>query len=166
WIRANAANLSIDSNKIIGKGISAGGHLISSISVLQDEDDSDLPNALILFSPAIDTKDGYFVDLLHEGVDPISVSALDNLKSGLKMPRTLILQGETDSLTPTIHAQAFKEKMHTLGYDCQLKIYEDCGHLFTPSHLDDKGWPQSDPEKLRLSYIEQAKFYRELGYVR
>ncbi len=80
------------------------------------------------------------------------------------MPTTLILQGRTDNLTPTKFAEEFKSKMDSLTYNCDLIIYENCGHLFTPSHLDDTGWPQSDPEISKKAYLKQSEFYRDLGY--
>lgn len=162
WIRKHSKDLSIDKNRIVGKGLSAGGHLISSISILQEEDEehSSVPNALILVSPAIDTQDGYFKSLLHKDTDPSSLSALENLKSGSQIPPTLILQGRTDRVTPTPFAEQFKQKMDSLNYDCHLKIYEGCGHIFTPSHLDDTGIPMPDPEVSRLALEEQIAFLK------
>lgn len=169
WLRQHADSLNIDPDKIVGKGLSAGGHLINAISVLPDTASntqfSSIPNVLVLVSPAIDTQDDYFKSLLLGRVNPGTLSPLENLKEGQNMPKTLILQGRTDRLTPTKYAEAFKSKMDTFNYECQLKIYEGCGHLFTPSHLDDTGWPQSDPEIVKLANQEQVRFLKELGYI-
>lgn len=168
WIRKNAAALSIDKNRIVGKGLSAGGHLISSISVVQEEledEESSVPNALVLVSPAIDTQDGYFKSLLREGTNASHLSALENLERGMNIPPTLILQGRTDRVTPTPFAEQYQQKMDALNYDCQLKIYEDCGHIFTPSHLDDTGMPMPDPEIFRLALEEQIAFLRKRNFI-
>lgn len=168
WIRKHAATLGVDKNRIVGKGLSAGGHLISSISVVQEDvegEESSVPNALVLISPAIDTQDGYFKSLLHEGTNASQLSALENLEPGLNIPPTLILQGRTDRVTPTSFAKQYKNKMDSLGYDCQLKIYENCGHIFTPSHLDDTGMPMPDPKISSLALEEQITFLKARGFV-
>ncbi|NRB53035.1 MAG: alpha/beta hydrolase [Saprospiraceae bacterium] len=169
WIRKHAVSLSIDKNRIVGKGLSAGGHLISSISVVQEDTDgqeNSVPNALVLVSPAIDTQDGYFKSLLHEGINASHLSALENLDRGMQIPPTLILQGRTDRVTPTPFAEQYKNKMDALGYDCQLKIYEDCGHIFTPSHLDDTGMPMPDPEISQLALAEQIAFLKARDFIK
>ena len=148
--------------------MSAGGHLISSISVVQEElegKESSVPNALVLVSPAIDTQDGYFKSLLREGTNASHLSALENLERGMNIPATLILQGRTDRVTPTPFAEQYQQKMDALNYDCQLKIYEDCGHIFTPSHLDDTGMPMPDPEISRLALEEQIAFLRKRNFI-
>lgn len=168
WIRKHATSLGIDKDRIVGKGLSAGGHLISSISVVQEDlegEESSVPNALVLVSPAIDTQDGYFKSLLHEGTNASHLSALENLESGMNIPPTLILQGRTDRVTPTPFAEQFKQKMDALNYDCELKIYENCGHIFTPSHLDDTGMPMPDPEISRMALEKQVAFLRERNFI-
>jgi len=164
WLRENADAMNIISDKIIAKGISAGGHLVSSIAVLHEEASS-LPNALVLVSPALDTSDEYFRSLLERNTEYATLSSVGNLKAGLNMPPTLILQGRTDNLTPTKYAMEFKNKMDSLGYQCELEIYENVGHLFTPSHLDDTGFPQSDPEVSRLAFDRQIEFLMKLAYI-
>ena len=163
WLRKNASSFSIDPSKIIGKGLSAGGHLVSSISVIQREKES-VPNAMILISPALDTSDGYFKSLLSKGENASDLSPVENLKKGLDIPPTLLLQGRTDNLTPTKYAEQFHKQMNELEYSCDLVIYEGCGHLFTPSHLDDTAWPQSDPEIVKKAFEKQKEFYQSLGY--
>ncbi|NET39052.1 MAG: hypothetical protein F6K19_44945, partial [Cyanothece sp. SIO1E1] len=78
---------------------------------------------------------------------------------------TLILQGRTDRVTPTPFAEQFKQKMDALNYDCELKIYENCGHIFTPSHLDDTGMPMPDPEISRMALEKQVAFLRERNFI-
>ncbi|MEM6725941.1 MAG: alpha/beta hydrolase, partial [Bacteroidota bacterium] len=163
WMREHADSLSIDPDRIIAKGVSAGGHLVSAISVIQNNPSS-VPNAAILVSPAIDVQDGYFKSLLREGQDPVSLSALDHVSKDQTIPKTILLQGRTDNLTPTSFAEALTDKMNDMGHAYELVIYEGCGHLFTPSHLDDTGYPQSDPEIAQRAFARQAVFYEELGY--
>ena len=169
WLRENAKSLYIDPDKIVGKGISAGGHLISAVSVLQDDLQtkySSVPNSMVLVSPALDMQEDYFKSLLRRKVNPSHLSALDNLKAGQQMPPTLLLQGRTDRVTPTPFAQQFKIKMDSLQYNCKLVIYENCGHVFTPSHLDDTGIPIPDPDIVELANKEQIHFLKELNYIK
>lgn len=169
WLRANAKSLQIDPDKIVGKGISAGGHLISAISVLQDDPPtkySSVPNSLVLVSPALNMQEDYFKGLLRREVNPSHLSALENLRPDLQMPPTLLLQGQTDRVTPTAFAQQFKSRMDSLQYNCKLVIYENCGHVFTPSHLDDTGIPIPDPAIVQLANEEQIQFFKELNYIK
>lgn len=168
WLRKHAEEFRIDADKIVGKGISAGGHLIIAISVLPEEENSlhgAVPNSLVLVSPALDMQEDYFKGLLRSGTNPSHLSALDNLNPDLRMPPTLLLQGRTDRVTPTPYAEQFKAKMDSLEFDCRLVIYENCGHVFTPSHLDDTGTPMPDPAIVQLANEEQQLFLKKLGYI-
>src|SRR5690606_17083148 len=56
WIRAHAAKLGIDPNRLAAAGGSAGGHLAAAVATLPDHDAADrsvstVPNALALFNP-------------------------------------------------------------------------------------------------------------------
>ena len=164
WLRVNAEEFNIQPDSIVGKGISAGGHLVSSVTVLP-HDPVTVPNALVLVSPALDTSDEYFRGLINSDVTHQELSSVENLSAAVQVPPTLILQGETDRLTPTKYAVKFQSKMDSLGYQCELVRYPGVGHLFTPSHLDDTGWPQTDPAVMKQAIARQDEFLRELGYI-
>ncbi len=62
WMRANAAKLGIDPNKVCASGGSAGGHLAIATAVVKggdaDTDDKSIsagPNLLVLYNPVMDT---------------------------------------------------------------------------------------------------------------
>ena len=173
WLRTNADSLGIIPNRIAGEGWSAGGHLVTSAAIFVDTLSSQkinsAPNALILTSPALDTDpkhDGYFKSLLGtRDIDPNDLSPVENVAEGLELPPTLILQGRTDRLTPTKYAQLFHDKMKASNYQCELVIYENCGHLFTPSNLDDTGMPQPDKEILKKANKKADEFLIKLGYI-
>ncbi len=173
WLRTNADSLGIIPNRIAGEGWSAGGHLVTSAAIfvdtLSNQKINSAPNALILTSLVLDTDpkhDGYFKSLLGtRDIDPNDLSPVENVAEGLPLPPTLILQGRTDRLTPTKYAQLFHDKMKASNYQCELVIYENCGHLFTPSNLDDTGWPQPDKEISRKANNKADDFLKELGYI-
>lgn len=173
WLRTNADSLGIIPNKIAGEGWSAGGHLVTSaaifVNTLSNQKINSAPNALILTSPALDTDpkhDGYFKSLLGtRGIDPNDLSPVENVAEGLPLPPTLILQGRTDRLALTKYAQLFHDKMKASNYQCELVIYENCGHLFTPSNLDDTGMPQPDKEISKKADKKADEFLIKLGYI-
>jgi len=173
WLRTNADSLGIIPNRIAGEGWSAGGHLVTSAAIFPDTLSSQkinsAPNALILKSPALDTDPkhgGYFKSLLGtRDIDPNDLSPVENVAEGLALPPTLILQGRTDSLAPTKYAQLFHDKMKASNYQCELVIYENCGHLFTPSNLDDTGMPQPDKDISKKANKKADEFLKELGYI-
>jgi acetyl esterase/lipase len=169
WLRLHADSLGIIPHKIAGEGWSAGGHLITSAAVFADtlfnQKINSAPNALILKSPALST-DYWFTKLLGtRDINPKNLSPLENINEGLPLPPTLILQGRTDRVTPTKYAQLFNNNMKALNYQCELVIYENCGHLFTPSHLDDTGMPQPDKDISKKANKKADEFLIKLGYI-
>ena len=65
WVRANAARLGIDPNRIVSCGGSSGGHLAASVAALEDFDSpgddlriSARPNAMLLHYPLLDFLEG------------------------------------------------------------------------------------------------------------
>jgi|GEM_PF-1425175 len=170
WLRAHADSLGIIPNKIAGEGWSAGGHLVVSAAIfadtLSDQKTNSAPNALILTSPAL-KNDSWFTRLLGtRNIDPKSLSPLENVIEGLPIPPTLILQGRTDRVALTEFAQLFHDKMIASKYYCELVIYENCGHMFTPSNLDDTGMPQGDKEISRKANEKAYEFLKELRYIK
>ncbi len=144
WVRANAKRLGIDPNRIAAGGGSAGGHLAASTAFISEFDDSTedkkvsaVPNALVLFNPALVLAPLPGVDLGSAGsrlnanllgAEPTKVSPAHHVKAG--GPPTLILHGESDSTVPFKTAKAFDEKMKGAGNQCQLIGYPGQEHGF------------------------------------
>jgi acetyl esterase len=170
WMRENSDSLHIVSDSIVAYGWSAGGHLAISAAIFKDSSkvngvDSS-PNATILFSPGISlpTNDSWIISALGYGADRSSINPVDHVRKGL--PPTIILQGRDDTVTPLDGAQLFNDEMHKSGNYCELVIYDNVGHLFTPNTIPDYNDPQPDPDILRKATQKADEFLVKLKYIR
>lgn len=144
WIRANAARLGIDPERIAAGGGSAGGHLAAAVATLpgldsapDDKSISCLPNALVLFNPAtvlapfpgLDLKGfGAGLDKARFGCEPVEISPLHHVKKGT--PPTIIFHGKADTTVPYTTVEKFAEVMKAAGNRCELVGYEGQPHGF------------------------------------
>ena len=132
YIRAHAAELGIDPQKIIVSGGSAGGHLAAATALFdkvnEDSDDvsiSATPAALVLLFPVIDTsKAGYGQAKIGERWQELS--PVHNVRPNL--PPTLVFHGTGDTVTPFAGAKAFHEAMLKAGNRCELDVNEGGTH--------------------------------------
>lgn len=167
WARQNADKLKLNKDSIAAFGWSAGGHLVTSAAVFAkyttDSSISSKPNALILQSPAVSIlNDGWFKELLLNKGNPIDYSPAQHVVKD--MPPTIILMGRDDSVTPLKYSKLFKDEMVKNGNICELHIYDNVGHLFTP--LPDNGWPKPDKEISKKAFNQVDIFLKELGYIK
>lgn len=144
WVRAHAAKLGIDPQRIAAGGGSAGGHLAAAVATLPGLDDpaddknvSCVPNALVLFNPALvlapmegaDLK-GFLEKVTAErfGCEPPQISPAHHIKPGA--PPTIIFHGRADSTVPFSTAALFRDLMVKAGNQCELVGYEGQPHGF------------------------------------
>jgi acetyl esterase len=144
WVRANAKRLGLDPNRIAAGGGSAGGHLAAAIATLPDFDEptedkkiSSVPNALVLFNPALvlapmaglELKNlGERVPAERLGTAPEKISPAHHVKHGT--PPTIIFHGKVDTTVPYVMAEAFTKAMLAAGNRCELVGYEGMAHGF------------------------------------
>lgn len=132
YIRAHAAEIGVDPQKIIVSGGSAGGHLAAATALFDkvNEDGDDLtisatPAALVLLFPVIDTsKEGYGQAKIGDRWQELSPA--HNVRAGL--PPTLIFHGTGDTVTPFAGAKTFHEAMLKVGNRCELDINDGGAH--------------------------------------
>ncbi|MGB5822206.1 MAG: alpha/beta hydrolase [Saonia sp.] len=134
FIRKNAYELAVDTNKIIAAGGSAGGQLAAACAMIEKHNDpsddlsiSCIPNALVLFNPVIDNGPGGY-GYRRIGEKYKDFSPLHNIKKG--NPPTILFQGTKDHLIPVETVEYFKTVMLRVGNSCSLLLYEGQGHGF------------------------------------
>jgi|GEM_PF-6125834 len=124
YMNDQADRWDLDTDRLALSGGSAGGLIAQLCGPLSGK----LPNALVLYNPALLTmeKEGSALrDLEFEGR---SVRALDLPDS--TMPPTLILSGEEDGLIQKSIIQAYVERAKKQGVDCRLILYPKMNHGF------------------------------------
>ncbi len=162
WLRANAARLDIDPERVAAYGVSAGGQL--AVMAAASEDVAARPDLLVLVSPALDLeRDEWFVRVA--GRDQASALApLRHVRAG--MAPALVLQGDVDTLTPLAGAVRFCALMRAAGNTCDIEVSTGFGHLFTPAGVNDRGQPQPDPAAAAVAAARAEAFLRGRGYIR
>ena len=132
YVRAHAAELGIDPDRIVVSGGSAGGHLAVATAMFDEvnEDSDDLsvscaPNALVLLFPVIDTSaEGYGQAKIGERWEELS--PVHHVRKGL--PPTITFHGTGDVTTPFKGAKSFHEQMLALGNRSELVVNEGGVH--------------------------------------
>jgi acetyl esterase/lipase len=167
WLKNNARELHVDSNKIVVYGWSAGSHLAASTAIFPISDEksgaSSIPNALILSSPALSlVNDNWFEQLLPSNEKVLDYSPAENLNT--KIPPSIILVGADDTVTPAEQAQLFYEKAKSKGSLSEIHIYRNVGHLFTPSDRPDNNRPDPDKDTVKEALEAIDVFLNELGF--
>ena len=144
WVRAHAATLGIDPQRIASAGGSAGGHLAASTAFISDFDEANedksvsaVPNALVLFNPGLVMApldglklEGFGTGLTEEriGGKPEQISPAHHV--GKDAPPTIIFHGRADTTIPYASAEAFVKVMVTAGVRCELVGFDGQKHGF------------------------------------
>jgi acetyl esterase/lipase len=132
YLKAHAAELGIDPEKIVVSGGSAGGHVAAGTALFDGVDDeiddlkiSPTPAALVLLYPVIDTgPQGY--GNAKCGPKWKDISPVDHVRA--KLPPTLVFHGTGDTVTPFAGAKRFAEEMLQAGNRCELVVHEGGVH--------------------------------------
>ena len=144
WVRQNATRLGIDPQRIAAGGGSAGGHLAAATATVpgfeepgEDTGISSVPNALVLFNPALVLAPLDGLDLQgfesrvgaeRMGTEPRQLSPAHHVKAGV--PPTIIFHGRDDTTVPFATAEAFARLMKKAGNRCELVGYDGQKHGF------------------------------------
>jgi len=177
WIRQNADRLGIDPKRIAAGGGSAGGHVAACTGVIPGFDDSaqptpvsSVPNALVLFNPALmlapiegvalDDQRARRLRLLatRTGVKPERISPIHHIRAGL--PPTIIFHGDQDTTVPHASVKAYAQLAQGAGNRCELATYPGYGHGFF-----NFGRGGNPGEAYRLTVHRMHRFLQSLGYL-
>jgi len=134
WVRIHAAELGVDPKRIIAAGASAGGHIAACTAMVSgyDEDEdktvSCIPNALMLFSPVLDTTEkGYGSQKMTKG-KKTDLSPCHQIRKGL--PPAIVFHGTADKTVPPENTERFEKLMIEAGNRCARVSFEGRGHRF------------------------------------
>jgi len=162
WVREHAAQLGVDTNRIVAAGASAGGHLAACtffVTGISDPNDnqsiSPKPNALLLYNPVVDlvplqkTSDSNLVAGLDEAMLKRISPALHPSKDA---PPTLILDGTADRFNSQI--RDFIEKSKALGASVEGAFTEGQPHgFFNRSPWLEKTTEEADLFLCRIGFL-------------
>lgn len=169
WARRHAVELKLDPGRVVGYGVSAGGHLVAGTGTLACPANTGTarqtrPNAMLLVSPAVNTaRDGWFRHLLQARAEPAAYSPLEH--AGASTPPTLIVQGEADTLTRPAGASAFCERMHAAKAVCELALYPNVGHLLTRKLDNQEDDFDPDPVAVADAHQREQRFLIDQGFI-
>jgi len=164
WVRSHAKELNVDPRRIAAGGSSSGGHIALSAGVFdafdepsEDRKISSMPNALVLFNPAVDTTHSTPPVLLERfGGRAAEASPLHHIHRGI--PPTVIFHGKADRTVPYADVERFCMESTRVGNQCQLFGYQGATHgFFEPSRAGGKWY--------REALREMDHFLTTIGYL-
>ncbi len=160
WLRANAAKLGIDPDRIVAAGGSAGGHIAACTALTEgleaegeDRTISSRPNALVLFNPVL-RFDGVPRLMGRIGDDERLGKALSpTLHVTKDTPPTLVLFGTADRLKP--QGDEFVRRAEEAGFRAEVFTAEGEPHGFF-----------NRPPWLQRTTARMDEFLTSLGYLK
>jgi acetyl esterase/lipase len=167
WVRANAAKLGVDPDRVGSGGGSAGGHLGACVAVIDDfnakTDDLSVdpkPNAMVLFNPAVGLSKEQLaendLDKAGERTHGPVEKAFPLAYADKKQAPCIMFFGTEDRLL--LGAQDYKKESKAAGNDCRIVTYEGQGHSFF-------NYGRAGGKYFKLTVAEMDKFLVELGWL-
>ncbi|MDF7825455.1 alpha/beta hydrolase [Pontiellaceae bacterium B12227] len=167
YLRAHAAELGVDPNRIVAAGGSAGGHIAGATGVIQgmEEESDDLavssvPNLMILYNPVLDTTDKGF------GSDRIPLEKQTEISLCHQVSKgdapTLLFHGTDDTTVPYENAERFVRLMKEEGNECVLIPFEGKGHGFFNGSFFRK---RNGDDAFNKTMLHSIEFLTKYGYI-
>jgi len=168
WVRQHAKEFNIDTKKVAGYGVSAGGHLVAcaaSLPIIRGQEVSmqARPNAMLLYCAALNMEhDKYFNAIMQGKDDPAKYSPSAYITN--KLPPLLIIDGEKDSITFASDAVAFYNEAIKTGTKCNIQIYPGVGHMLTRNLKVQYKDFDANPAFVADAHKREDDFLEKLGY--
>lgn len=163
WIRTRGAEFGMR-GRVAGYGVSAGGHLVAATVTVGCPGDGVGPDALLLWSPALDlVNDRWFTTLLQGRAIAADLSPARQV--GPFTPPTSIVHGERDALTPLTGVRRFCAALTARGRRCDMHVYPGVGHLLTRNLRNQESDFDPDPIARADGIARHHRFLRSLGFV-
>lgn len=161
WLRKNAGELGIDSEKIVASGNSAGGHLVLATALAEkwNEKTDDLrfgsvPNVLLVNAGVYDLTDDKTAWFRRDLKDKNLVREISpNYLVKKNLPPTLLIHGTADGNAPYAAAEKFKSEANKFGNSVKLHTLEGARHFI---------W--FDPKFTAEVSKAREDFLKELGF--
>jgi len=115
YVRGNASDLSIDPQKVVTVGFSAGGHLAAAMGTLADEK----PDALVLGYPVIMADHLQFLEPGIPGVDQAVSAAI---------PPAFMFATANDATVPVVDTLTFAQALARHNVPFETHIYVSGAH--------------------------------------
>ncbi len=162
WLRAHAAELRIDADRLAAGGGSAGAQVAAATATVsgwneagEDCSISCRPNALVLYNPVFDNgPHGFGHDRVGDRWQEFS--PLHNLTDGV--PAAMVFLGTADRLIPVATAREFKRRMNAVGARCDLWTYAAQPHGFF-------NYRDGNNPYYHATLYETDRFLTSLGYL-
>ena len=133
WLRARAAKLGVDPQRICASGGSAGGHMAACTAVVEglDAKGEDMkvsarPNLLVLYNPVLSLANPAIAERAGSAEKARRISPNDHLTKAV--PPAIMYYGEKDRFLQ--HARAYLKKGKALGLEADVHVAPGVGHGF------------------------------------
>ena len=143
FIRLNAARFGVDPQRLGACGGNSGGHLALMLATTADDGDpkakdellrtSDRLAAVVAFCPPTDIRPWFktnrWKDYRAFGFNPAIAGAFSPLLFvTAKMPPTLLVHGDKDTVVPIEHSQKILAEMQKNHVPCELVVIKGADH--------------------------------------
>jgi acetyl esterase len=180
WVRKNAKRLGVDPNRIAAGGGSAGGHLAAAAALIkgfernsEDTSISSVPNAMVLFNPAVALTQVDGLKLVPEDKledikartqgRPEEIAPINHVRKG--MPPSIIFHGTADPTVLFASVEEFAKRMTAAGNRCELMPYNDQIHGFFNAGRGKGEARAKANHNYHKTLVQMDAFLASLGYL-